>query len=197
MTRRSRSRIARSPRGGYSVRLPEEERALLSTLPGQLIGSLEVLDSTDTPVPPALRRLFPTAYPQDHRAEAAYVRLVREELVEHHRSALELLRDTAEVTHLDEAGLQSWLGALNDLRLALGSSLEVSEEPVEPDPDDPRYLEWVCYHYLSFLQSEVIEALAQSLPPPTPGADDTVPDDPWGEPLGGLRWDGTPLPETP
>ena len=30
-----------------------------------------------------------------------------------------------------------------------------------------------------------------------PGADDLVPDDHWGEPPGGLRWDGTPQPARP
>ena len=43
----------------------------------------------------------------------------------------------------------------------------------------------------------MIDLLSDALPPPLDGADEDVPDDPWGEPLGGLRWDGTPLPEAP
>ena len=54
--------------------------------------------------------------------------------------------------------------------------------------------EWIAYHYLGGLQSELIDILEGSLPDPVPGADDLVPDDHWGEPPGGLRWDGTPQP---
>jgi hypothetical protein len=50
------------------------------------------------------------------------------------------------------------------------------------------------YYYLSGLQTELIDFLSSWLPPPVPRADDLIPEDPWGEPLGGLRWDGTPQP---
>jgi hypothetical protein len=38
----------------------------------------------------------------------------------------------------------------------------------------------------------VVDALADILPPSR--EDDASLDDPWGEPPGGLRWDGTPMP---
>ncbi len=189
-----RSPVRRSARGGFEIRLKPDERALLSALAGQLSPTLEALRDPDATVPDVLRRLLPPAFSTDASAEAAYVRLVREDLVEHHADALATLGETASATHLDDAGLEAWLVALNDLRLVLGTALELTEEPVAPAEDDPQHGEWVCYQYLSYLAEEVVGALDASLPPPRPGADDAAPEDPWGEPLGGLRWDGTPSP---
>ena len=187
-------RIAVNPRGGYDVDLPAEERDLLTMLPGQILQELEKMSRPEAIPSASLRRLFPPAYPTDVVAENAYVRLVREDLIEHHRAALLLLRDSAEVTHLDEAGIESWMTALTDLRLMLGSKLGVSEDAFEVAPGDPDYYEWICYCYLSQLQQEIVEILTTQLPAPSPNANDGLPEDPWGDPLGGLRWDGTPTP---
>ena len=43
-----------------------------------------------------------------------------------------------------------------------------------------------CYNYLTYLESSVVDALADILPPSA--EDDASLDDPWGEPPGGLRW---------
>ncbi len=192
-----RRRISRARRGGFDVRLPPEERDLLASLPGQLEALLDRLGDGASAPPPALRRLFPVAYARDEVSEAAYASLVRQELLDHRREALAVLAQTASASHLDDEEAAAWLGALNDLRLVLGTTLEVSEEPVEVLPDDPRYVDWVCYGFLSLVQGELIDALGSTLGPPVPGADDGVPDDPWGELPGGLRWDGTMRPEQP
>lgn len=197
MRREPPPRVAPNPRGGYDVQLPPEERELLALLPGQMLQALEKLSRPEAITPGSLRRLFPPAYPKDAIAENSYVRLVREDLIEHHREALLVLRDSSEVTHLDDAGMESWLTALTDLRLMLGTSLDVTENEFEVAPDHPDYYEWICYVYLSQLQQEVVEVLTTQLPEPSPQADEDIPDDPWGEPLGGLRWDGTPTPDEP
>ena len=67
----------------------------------------------------------------------------------------------------------------------------------EPPLDDADQAEWIAYMYLGTLQSELIDLLERTLPDPVPGADDLVPQDHWGDPPGGLRWDGTPQPEAP
>jgi hypothetical protein len=87
------------------------------------------------------------------------------------------------------------MAALNDLRLFLGSMLGATEEETEPPGAHSRPSEWIAYLYLSGLQSELIDLLEGTLPDPVPGADDLVPEDLWGDPPGGLRWDGTPQPE--
>lgn len=191
-----RRRIARGRRDGFDLRLPAEERALLAALPGQLEGQLDSLSAGGAP-PEHLRRLFPVAYARDAASEAAYAALVGPELLDYHREALAVLAQSADATHLAEEEAEAWLAALNDLRLVIGTSLGVDEEMADVDEHDPRFGDWVCYSYLSFLQGELIEALSEGLPPPLPGADDEIPDDPWGELPGGLRWDGTDRPDHP
>jgi len=146
-------------------------------------------------LPDALRRLLPTAYATDPEAERAFVAMTREDLLEHHRDSLETMSRTAKATWLDEEQLVSWLAALNDLRLSLGSMLGATEEEAEPPGAQLHPAEWIAYLYLGGLQSELIDLLEGTLPDPIPGADDLVPEDLWGDPPGDLRWDGTPQPE--
>lgn len=193
MTRR---RIRPLRRGqGCELNLPREERTLLEMLPRDLAGVIGGLDFS-RPLPPNMRRLFPPAYVRDDSSQEAYAEATRNELIDSHRRALEVLQKTAQATRLDAEEMSAWLGALTELRLVLGSVLNVSDEDLW-SPSDPSDSQVVIYHYLTMLQSELIDVMEQWLPEPTPGADDMVPDDPWGEPLGGLRWDGTPQPEWP
>jgi hypothetical protein len=186
----------RRDRDGYGIRLPEAERALLAHLPGQLAISLTEI-SSDGAVPDGLERLFPHAHPIDRDAESRFVEATREDLVSHHRESLELVARTSSATHLTEDEADAWLSAINTLRLAIGTRLDITEEHREVLESDPAYADWICYQYLSYLEGELVEAMMGALPPPRPGAGDDLPEDPWGEPLGGLRWDGTPAPEPP
>ncbi|MDA8291362.1 MAG: DUF2017 family protein [Actinomycetota bacterium] len=189
-----RRRVVRSRRGGVELRIPAEERALLASLLGEIGHLLDGVPEGASAVDPLLARLFPVAYARDADAERSYEEVVRAELAGHHREVLAVLARTSEATHLSDADADAWLGALNDLRLVLGTALEVTEQPRDVAPDDPELGRWVSYTYLSYLQGELVEAMSGSLPPPAPGADEGVPDDPWGEPPGGLRWDGTDRP---
>ena len=198
MSRWSRRRVRPDGNGGFTVRLPAPERALLDSLPGPLDALLARAadhDPTGPPTSDALARLLPPAYPRDDAAEAAYASAARGDLVAGRRAALATLRAVVSRGTATPDELAATCGALNDLRLVLGTALHVSEEPTPVDAADPTYPQWVCYGYLSALQDELVDVLTGDLPPPLPGADDEVPDDPWGEPLGGLRWDGTPRPE--
>lgn len=193
-----RRRLRPDGRGGYALRLPGPERALLSSLPGQLDALLaglghEALGAGQ--LPDALARLLPPAYPRDAAAETAYAETIRPDLVAGHREALATLTAVVGRGRASLQELELVCAAVNDLRLVLGTALEVTEDPAPVDESSPSYPQWVCYGYLSALQDELIEALSGHLPAPTPGADDEAPDDPWGEPPGGLRWDGTPRPE--
>jgi uncharacterized protein DUF2017 len=154
-----RPRVRRTRRGGFELHLPREERTLLRGLPGQL---RDLLDSDD----PALRRLFPPAYPDEPDREAEYRRMVRDDLLTGKREALQIIEETVDARRVDEEQLTAWLGALNDLRLVLGTRLDVTEELYEeglPD-DDPRAPAFAVYAYLGWLQEQVVVALAQTLP---------------------------------
>ncbi len=191
---RRRIRMTRKQRG-CELHLPPEERALLEMLPKELAALLRGV-GIEQPLPESVRRLFPRAYVRDEEAEQIYEQSTRRELLESHLSSLETLRQYAHATHLDEETTAAWMAALNDLRLVLGTVLGVTDEDVGI-PDDAPETEAVIYQYLTMLQAELIDVMEQWLPDPVAGADDLVPEDPWGEPLGGLRWDGTPRPSWP
>jgi len=153
-------RIERSGDGDYVLHLPEAERALLRQLPADLRSLLE-----DAPEDPGLRRLFPHAY-EDEQDEAAYRELLGGELLEGRRRSLRVLSETASAERLTAEQAQAWLTALNDLRLFLGTRLEVSDETLLADlaEDDPGAPELALYAYLSWLQEQLVEALAAELP---------------------------------
>jgi hypothetical protein len=68
-----------------------------------------------------------------------------------------------DASHLDDDQLTAWLGAVNDLRLALGTRLNVTEDMEPPSPDDPEAPAMATYAYLSVLQERMVEALATTL----------------------------------
>jgi hypothetical protein len=144
--------------GTYRVELPEEERDVLASLPEQLREALVAGE-------PTLYRLFPPAHMDDDAANEDYVRLVGPGLVDGKLLALAELERTAHATRLDGDELGAWLGALESLRLVLGTQLDVQDESYgafdATDPDAPRL---ALYHWLSWLQEEVVQALAESLP---------------------------------
>lgn len=144
--------------GGYILRLGPRERELLRSLCAELRSLVEEEDA-------AVGRLFPPAFRDDEEASAEYDRLVRGELVSGRLAALEIVRATLEADRLDEEQLAAWCGALNDLRLVLGERLGVTEDMYERelDPRDPRAPELAVYGWLTWLQGNVVEALASRL----------------------------------
>ena len=151
-------RIRRTRKGDFEIRLADGERDLLARLVPQLRDLL--LDAEDGP-DPSLRRLFPTAYPDDPERDAEYHRLVHDDLLERRQAALDTMEATLQETRLDEEQLVAWMGAINDLRLVLGTRLDVSEDTdLDVDPDDPEAAALAIYGYLGFLLEHVVAALA-------------------------------------
>jgi hypothetical protein len=149
-------RIRRSRKGGFDVRLPEPEREFLRSLAPQM---RELLGTADDP---AMGRLFPEAYPEDAERETEYRLLAHTELMESHLAALATLEASAGAERLDDAQADAWMRAINEVRLVLGTRLDVTEEGTErpTDADDPRVPIFAAYDYLSGLQGELVEALA-------------------------------------
>ncbi len=157
-----RRRVRPTRQGTYALRLAPEERALLADLVDQLRELLEV--TTDDP---SVRRLFPTAYHEDPDRDREYQQLVRDELLERRLAALTTVEATAQADEVDEEELTAWLTSLNDLRLVLGTRLDVAEDQAAFDEDDPDAPMMALYGYLSGLLADVVDALAEELPPPT------------------------------
>ena len=131
-------------------------------------GGVSQLDAGE----PTLYRLFPPAHANDDAANEDYARLVGPALVDGKLRALAELERTAHATRLDEEELGAWLGALESLRLALGTQLDVTEATYgaldAADPDAPRL---ALYHWLSWLQEEVVQAMSAKLPDPPAGSE--------------------------
>ena len=51
------------------------------------------------------------------------------------------------------------MGAVNSLRLVLGTRLDVSEDMDEVDPDHPEAPAFAVYQYLSFLLETIVASL--------------------------------------
>jgi hypothetical protein len=91
---------------------------------------------------------------------------VRASLLDGKLGALRVLERTATAERLAEPELEAWLGALESLRLVLGTELDVTEEDgaVPLDPDDPHAPRRGLYYWLSWLQEEAVQALSGSFP---------------------------------
>ena len=156
-----RAPIRRRSDGTYVNDLHPTVRELIVTLGEQLAG---VLDE-DSPV---LRRLFPTAYPDDADREAGYRILARGELVDQRREAVAVVRRTLAERILSDEELGAWLAVTNDLRLVLGTQLDVTEDDelnrhernlAEPE-DEAREI----YDVLGAVAWAMVDALASGLP---------------------------------
>ena len=145
--------------GSFSIVLDRGERALLASLPDELRQLLATDD-------PALERLFPPAYPNDPELDTEFRALTRPDLVSSKTDALAIMEATIGAKRVSEDELIAWLAVLNDLRLVLGTRLDVTEDLYEnglPD-DDPRLPALGLYFFLGALEEEVVEALAGGLP---------------------------------
>lgn len=148
-------RIERDPSGGVRLRLGAGERELLLGLLSEL--ELLLVDTED----PAVRRLFPPAH-EDRESEEQFRTLVRDGLVSGRLAALRAMQATLGSDVLGAEDAEAWLRALNDLRLVLGTRLDVSEEIdyEQVDVSEPEGRDLAVYGYLSWLQEELVDALA-------------------------------------
>jgi hypothetical protein len=142
--------------GGVRLRFHEGEVLLLRELLDELEGLLEDPDD------PALRRLFPQAH-DDPESEEQYRSLVRDQLLGGRSKAIAVVRDTLGEETLGPDEADTWLRALNDLRLVLGTRLDVTEDLdyENLDLNEPRGRDLAIYGYLTWLQEQFVEALAE------------------------------------
>ena len=147
------SRMQRTKSGEIRLRLPEEEQVLLREIAASTRELL--LDGDD----PALRRLFPPAY-DDPDLDEEYRELTRRQLAAGREQALDHLEATVDRDVLLPNDADLWLRALNDVRLVLGTRLDVTEDLDWNglSPQDPRAPELALYAYVSWIQEQLVEA---------------------------------------
>jgi hypothetical protein len=155
--------------------------------PDDPLAELFAEGPSEPPSDPVLRRLFPDAYggpggepvspeeaEEQHAHSAEFRRFTENDLRARKRdNALAVIRSLDALTSASEQGgvlklsqqeSEQWLGALNDLRLAIGSRLEVVDEDDTdhlyrlPD-EDPRKPMVMAYLWLGGLQETLVTTL--------------------------------------
>lgn len=150
--------------GGLEVHLHDSIRDLL----GRLCDQLEQLLQREDPASdPAMARLFPAAYPDDPLRELEFERMTVDDLTRGRLASLRTVRASLGAEVLDQEQSLAWLGTLNDVRLVLGSRLEVTEESTAADfgdPDDAGSFE--IYQLMGALQGRLLFAIDPAIEEP-------------------------------
>jgi hypothetical protein len=166
-----------------SAELDEVEAQILAHLAEQLLELVTPAEVSDDPLAamvgmppgevhppdePVLWRLLPDAYRQDPAAAGDFRRYTDHDLRSGKRAnAKTLLASLPEgggSLILDRDQVDAWLSSLNDLRLALGTALGVTEdgsdETDDPeDLDDPEDASTGIYHWLGYLQESLLSCV--------------------------------------
>jgi Domain of unknown function (DUF2017) len=176
--------------GGARAWLAAAEASLLRSLVGQVMSLVEPEDlegpgpsedaelaaleamvqgpGADTPPEdPVLARLLPDGYRDDPEAAGEFRKYTEPALRSaKHQVAQEMLDTLPEAggrIQLNRDQAASWLKALNDVRLALGVRLGVTEEFEEQwgrlKPDDPQWSAFEVYAWLGAVQESLVQAL--------------------------------------
>ncbi len=152
--------------GRLHLSIGPQESALLR----ELLKEMQTLLEADVPdIDRVKKRLFPDAY-QDPEDEESYRELIGDGLHDAKTSALEDVRSAAGdddgmiETWVPSEEIDSWLSVLTDLRLAIGTRLDVSEESMLEEiapthPDAPAY---AVLHWLGWLQETFLDAVEKN-----------------------------------
>ncbi|GAA2111193.1 DUF2017 domain-containing protein [Actinomadura alba] len=163
---------------GVRLRLEAEEVAIVRTLVEQLVALVDerpagegelagfgIAEDAEKPDDPVLARLFPDAYREDADAAKEFRRYTEAGLRDRKRLDAGVVLDglrPGEIT-LDDDQAHAWLRVLNDVRLALGTRLDITEEFYDRldrlDISDPRYPTFAVYDWLTVLQESLVRAL--------------------------------------
>ncbi len=177
--------------GGARARLAAAEASLLRSLVGQIMSLVESSPADNPageqdddlaaleamlhgpgadkiPEDPVLARLLPDAYRDDPEAAGEFRRYTEPALRSaKHQAAQEMLDtlpDAGGRIQLTQDQALSWLKALNDVRLALGVRLGVTEDFEEQwarlKPGDPQWTAFEVYAWLGAVQESLVQALA-------------------------------------
>jgi Domain of unknown function (DUF2017) len=172
--------------------LEQQEAALVRGLVSQVKEMLEVRGEdapqdelaeltgirtgpSTSPPDPILSRLLPDFHrldddapsPEDQDSAAALRSLHEPELLDLKTGVAAVVLETCPPSgghvSLELEQADAWLAALNDVRLALGTALDVSEDMPERLPDDdPRSADLGVYHWLTYIQESLVEAMSGS-----------------------------------
>ena len=158
----------------------EVEVQILRQLANEILGLIDAPEVSDDPLAalvgmppgevhppedPVLSRLLPDAYREDPAAAGEFRRFTDADLRAGKRAnaegVLRALPEGGGKMDLDRDQVDQWLGCLNDMRLALGTSLGVTEQtdPDDYDQDDPAFSALHVYGWLGYLQESLLSCV--------------------------------------
>lgn len=148
--------------GGLRLQLDAQEAGILR----ELLKEMRLLLEADIPRGDrVMQRLFPPAH-NDEEEQRAYEELLGEQL---HTAKLDALlavdaklgTDGGTDVSLSSEEADDWLRVINDIRLAIGTRIEVDEAKMERtyDPADPEGPALSVLHWLGWLQGSILEEL--------------------------------------
>jgi hypothetical protein len=156
----------RAKGGAVVARLDPAEAGIVGLLLDQLdqLLSADVGDVGDDPV---LRRLLPDGHRSDPAMAADYRELTESALRSGKGDDLATVRATLPPDggelRLDADQAGAWLRTTNDLRLALGTRLDITEDTEPPeDLTDERDHQLGVYYWLTAVQGSLVDALVDS-----------------------------------
>lgn len=142
--------------GGYQVNLTAAEQRTVRDAMDDLRVMLAERDANT-------RRIFPTAYVHDAERDAEFHALMGDELLQGQLAALDVVERTLDGQVIDRGEAESWMRAVNGVRLALGTRLDVGEEPMgRLRPDDPDLRDKQVYELLNVVLGSLVAALSAS-----------------------------------
>lgn len=146
------------------ARLDPAEAGIVGLLLDQLEQVLAA-DEGDAGDDPVVARLFPEGHRGDPRLAADYRELTESALRSGKTDDLATMRATLPPdggdVRLDPEQAAAWLRTTNDLRLALGTRLEITEDTEPPDDvTDETDQQLAVYYWLTALQGSLVDALA-------------------------------------
>jgi hypothetical protein len=150
--------------GDVVARLDPAEAGIVGLLLDQL-EQLLAADADDVAGDPVMARLLPDGHRSDPELAADYRELTESSLRSGKTDDLAIVRatlpeDGGEV-RLDRDQAGAWLRTSNDLRLALGTRLDVTEDTEPPDEiADEQDQQLAVYYWLTALQGSLVDALA-------------------------------------
>jgi hypothetical protein len=154
-----RDALRRRADGTFGWDLAKNERDVLT----HLAKDFRALLTAETPSSdPSLQRLFPPARTDDPVEELEYERKVGDDLLAAKLEQLNVLERCATSRVLSEEDVLSCMRAVNDLRLVLGTRLDVQEDsdPSDFAGDPERRSTFELYAYLSWLLESLIDAMS-------------------------------------
>ncbi len=139
------------------TRIDDTLRVLLRQVTEEL-RELLLLDEVDE-----VRRLYPTAYPDDEELEQGYREMVHDQLLMQRLDGIDKVQASLDDESLSIETADHWMNTINQCRLVLGTRLDVGEEDGLIDEDDPDAQAKVIYQVLSHILEELTRARIKSL----------------------------------